>query len=118
MEKDKVYGLNVTYDSRNQKVLNSSILRLTIPAIKGKTQILKIFTMDSLLKLQIVLGTTETDISLKNLELHGFMWPMDKEALLTYKNHKQDPYLLFLPEELLREKQTDFYLTLRIKVSF
>ena len=118
MERDTVYGLNVSYDYSSQKVVNSNILRLTIPVLKGKTQILKMFTIDSSLQLEVVLGASETDVSLKNLELHGFTWPMDEETLLTYKNHTQDPYLLFLPEEILGEKQTDFYIALRIKVSF
>ena len=117
MESDKVYGLNVSYNHDSLKVIESSILRLTIPAVKGKKQVLKMITTDSSLKLEVVLGANKTNVSLNNFELHGFTWPIDDDALLTYKNHRQDPYLLFLPEEILGENQTNFILVLRIKVS-
>ncbi|XP_041369722.1 sperm receptor for egg jelly-like [Gigantopelta aegis] len=118
MEEDKIFTLNVTYDTINHKVKNSSTVRVIIPVIKGKTQVVKMFAVDSPLKLEVVLGASESEVSFRNLELHGFDWPVEDEAGLTYKNHKQDPHLLFLPEDILGTNDTNFYLVIRVKVSF
>ncbi|XP_041368785.1 polycystic kidney disease protein 1-like 2 isoform X2 [Gigantopelta aegis] len=115
MEEDKIYTLNVSYDTTSHKVKNSSTVRVVIPEIKGKTQIVKIVPINSLLKLEVVLGASESEVSFRNLELHGFAWPVEDGARLTYKNHKQDPHLLFLPEDILGMNHTDFYLAVRVK---
>ncbi|XP_041362096.1 uncharacterized protein LOC121378062 [Gigantopelta aegis] len=115
MEEDKIYTLNVSYDTTSHKVRNSSTVRVIIPVIKGKTQVVKMFAVDSLLKLEVVLGASESEVSFRNLELHGFDWPVEDEALLTFKNHKQDPHLLFLPEDILGANDTNFYLVIRVK---
>ncbi|XP_041369934.1 polycystic kidney disease protein 1-like 2 [Gigantopelta aegis] len=115
MEEDKIYTLNVTYDTINHKVKNSSTVLVTVPVIKGKTQVVKMFAVDSSLKLEVVLGASESKVSFRNLELHGFDWPVEDEALLTFKNHKQDPHLLFLPEDILGTNHTDFHLAVSVK---
>ncbi|XP_041360511.1 uncharacterized protein LOC121376803 [Gigantopelta aegis] len=115
MEEDKIYILNVSYDTTSHKVKNSSTVRVIIPVIKGKTQVVKMFAVDSSLKLEVVLGASESEVSFRNLELHGFDWPVEDEAGLVYKNHKQDPHLLFLPEDILRMNDTNFYLVIRVK---
>ena len=94
------------------------MLHLVTPVIKGTTQILKIYVIDSLLKLQLVVGASESDVSLKNLELKGFDWPFEDGALLTYKNLTQDPHLLFLPNDILGKGDTKFHIVLRVKVIF
>ncbi|XP_041369726.1 polycystic kidney disease protein 1-like 2 [Gigantopelta aegis] len=115
MEEDKMYTLNVSIDTTSHKVKNSSTVRVAIPVIEGKTQVVKIFAVDSSLKLEVVLGASESKVSFRNLELHGFDWPVEDGARLTYKNHKQDPHLLYLPEHILGTNDTNFYLVIRVK---
>ncbi|XP_041371627.1 uncharacterized protein LOC121385155 [Gigantopelta aegis] len=116
MEEDKIYTLNVTYNTINHKVKDSSTVRIAIPAIiKAKTQILKLFAINPLLKLEVVLGANESGTSFRNFQLNGFDWPMEDGALLTYKNQKQDPNLLFLPEDILGKNDTNFYVFVRVK---
>ncbi|XP_041368276.1 polycystic kidney disease protein 1-like 2 isoform X2 [Gigantopelta aegis] len=116
MEEEKINSINISVDSISHKVKKSSILHIVIPAIKGKTQILKMITINSSLTLQAVLGASESDVSLKNLDLHGFDWPIEEGALLKYKNHNTDPLLLYLPEDILGTNQTDFYVVIRVKL--
>ncbi|XP_041369944.1 sperm receptor for egg jelly-like [Gigantopelta aegis] len=115
MEENKIYTLNVSYDSINHIVRHSSGVRVIIPQVKGKTQVVKMFSINSSLKLEVVLGASESEVSFRNLELHGFAWPVEDGARLTYKNHKQDPHLLFLPEDILGTNQTDFYVFISVQ---
>ncbi|XP_041370581.1 polycystic kidney disease protein 1-like 2 isoform X2 [Gigantopelta aegis] len=106
----------VSHDAINKTVLWSTALNFTIPSADKKMNILKIVPINTTLKLHVFWGTADSDIGVNHTESSGSDWPIPDGNLLTYKNHKQDPQLLFLPKNILGVNDTNFYVRVQVQL--
>ncbi|XP_041369324.1 polycystic kidney disease protein 1-like 2 [Gigantopelta aegis] len=113
--KDEIYSVNASFNTANMFLKTSTTLKLLIESIQSKTHILKIVPAFKKLKLLVTWGSSDLDNSTKDIVVNSSEWPIPEQNVKTYRNHKQDPQLLFLPEDILGKKHTHFFVLIKAK---